>query len=142
MSVGQVDYFKAYVRTRLDRWGDEFALYRDCEYLGHASKNVLQVLIEHKGEMPGRSVGYKPMELDREAHEIELIVTELSRANQVAAAVMRAMYCGQGRRGVERLETACHLARKKLTRGQYYHIHEDGFNYVRRRLCDFAEMAA
>lgn len=140
--MGQVDFFKAYVRTRLDRWGREFALHRDCEYLGHASKNVLQVLIDHRGEMPGRVTGFKPLHLDRDAHEIELVVTELGKADRIAACVLRAMYCGQGRRGVERLEIARELSRKRLSRTQYYAIHDDAFRFVRERLCALAELAA
>lgn len=140
--MGQVDFFKAYVRTRLDRWGREFALHRDCEYLGHASKNILQVLIEHRGEMPGRTVGFKPLSLDRDAHEIELVVSELGKADRIAACVLRAMYCGQGRRGVERLEIARELSRHRLSRTQYYAIHDDAFRFVRERLCDLAELAA
>lgn len=140
--MGQVDFFKAYVRTRLDRWGREFALHRDCEYLGHASKNVLQVLIDHRGEMPGRVTGFKPLHLDRDAHEIELVVTELGKADRIAACVLRAMYCGQGRRGVERLEIARELSRKRLSRTQYYAIHDDAFRFVRERLCVLAELAA
>ena len=138
---GTIDLFKAYVKTRLDSWGHEFCLDRDCEYLGHQSKNILQVLIEHKGEMPGRVTGFKPMELDQDAHEIELIVTELGKADRVAACVMRAMYCGRGRRGIERLELARELARVRLTRSQYYHIHDDAFRFIRERLCDLAAAA-
>ena len=29
-----VDTMNEYVRRRLEHWGDEFALARDCEYLG------------------------------------------------------------------------------------------------------------
>lgn len=139
---GQVDVFKSFVRHQLDRWGREFALHQDCEYLGHASKNMLQILIEHKGEMPARCVGFKPLEVDRDAHQIELIVTELGKQDRIAASVLRAMYCGRGRRGVERLEIARELARKRLSRTQYYAIHDDGFRFVRERLCDLAELAA
>lgn len=135
---GTVDYFKAYVRTRLDRWGDEFALHRDCEYLGHASKNPLQVLIEHKGEMPSRSVGFKPLEVDREAHEIELMVTEVGRENAAAACVLRAMYCGRGRRNVERWEQANRLLAKaelrEVNQRAYYELHKIGFDWVRSAL--------
>lgn len=45
----QVDTFGAYVRAEWGHWGREFALHRDCDYLGHHSKNVLQILIEHRG---------------------------------------------------------------------------------------------
>ena len=104
--MGQVDTLGPYVRARLEAWGDEFALARDCEYLGHQSKNMLQVLIEHKGEMPARATGYKPLEVDAEALQIEQIVTEIARHNPAMAIVLRAYYCGQGRRKVERWETA------------------------------------
>lgn len=104
--MGQVDTFGPYVRSRLDGWGREFALHRDCEYLGHASKNMLQVLIDHKGEMPPPNVGYKPLEVDEDALQVEQIVTDIARDNVVLACVLRAYYCGQGRRKVERWETA------------------------------------
>ncbi len=103
---GQIDTFGAYVRAELDHWGREFALHRDFEYLGHQSKNVLQVLIDHKGEMPERAVGFKPLEVDAEALQIEQIVTEIARHNAAMAIVLRAYHCGQGRRKVERWETA------------------------------------
>lgn len=102
----QVDTLGPYVRRRLDQWGDEFALSRDCEYLGHASKNMLQILIEHKGEMPARAIGFKPLEVNADALQVEQIVTEIARHNRVMAIVLRAYYCGQGRRKVERWETA------------------------------------
>lgn len=102
----QLDTMGEYVRRRLERWGEEFALSRDCEYLGHQSKNMLQVLIEHKGEMPARAVGFKPLEVNAEAQQIEDLVAEISRHAPVMGWVLRAYYCGQGRRKVERWETA------------------------------------
>lgn len=107
-----VDTFGVYIRHRLERWGDVFALNRDYELLGHQSKNMLQVLIEHKGEMPARATGFKPMEIDQAAWEIELIVTEIARTNTDVAACMRGYYCGSGRRKVERYEQAVGLIRK------------------------------
>ena len=55
----QTNLFGEYVKTRLGSWGHHFALHRDCEYLGHQSRNMLQVLIDHRGEMPPRATGYK-----------------------------------------------------------------------------------
>lgn len=101
-----VDTFGAYVRMRLDEWGREFCLARDFDYLGHQSKNVLQVLIEHRGEMPPPNVGYKPLEVSPTAHQIELLVTEIARGQPDLACILRAYYCGSGRRKVERYETA------------------------------------
>jgi hypothetical protein len=105
----QVDTFGAYVRAELDHWGREFALHRDCDYLGHQSKNLLAVLIEHKGDMPGRTQGYRPLETDRSAQRIEDLVAEIGRSNGSMAAVLRAYFCGMGRRKVERYGTCLML---------------------------------
>lgn len=102
----QVDTFGAYVRAELEHWGREFALHRDCDYLGHHSKNLLQVLIDHRGDMPPPNVGYKPLETDMRAQRIEGIVTAIARDSTSMACVLRAYYCGMGRRKVERYETA------------------------------------
>lgn len=104
--MAQVDTFGAYVRAELEHWGREFALHRDREYLGYQSKNMLQVLIEHRGEMPPPNIGYKPMETDSRAQKIEDLVTDIARSNIDMAIVMRAYFCGSGRRKVERWETA------------------------------------
>lgn len=101
-----IDTFGEYVRARLEAWGLEYALHRDCEYLGHQSKNVLQVLIEHKGEMPGHAQGFRPLEVNVEAQQIEDIVADIARDLPRMACVLRALYCGSGRRKVERYETA------------------------------------
>ncbi len=104
--MGEVDTFGLYVRRRLDHWGRVFALDRDCEYLGHQSKNMLQVLIEHKGEMPGRVQGFKPLDVDREALQVEFIISDIAREQRRLGCVLRAYFCGNGRRKVERYETA------------------------------------
>lgn len=101
-----VDTFGVYVRAELEHWGEEFALHRDCEYLGHVSKNMLQVLIDHRGEMPPPNVGYKPLETDRRAQLIEDIVADIARGHAAMAICLRAYYCGRGRKRVERWETA------------------------------------
>lgn len=101
----KIDTMGEYVRRRLEHWGDEFALHKDCEYLGHASKNLLAVLMEHH-EMPGRATGYKPLEVNPEAQQVEDAVLEIARHAPMHAWVLRAYYCGQGRRKVERWETA------------------------------------
>lgn len=104
--MAEIDTFGLYVRTRLDGWGDEFALHNDCDYLGHQSKNMLQVLIEHKGEMPPRPTGFKPLEVDLQALYIEQIVSEIGRDRVHIACSLRGYYCGRGRRKIERYETA------------------------------------
>lgn len=131
----QVDTFGAYVRARLEHWGREFALHRDCEYLGHRSKDVLQILIEHRGDMPPRATGFKPLEMNIEALQIEQIVSIMGRESPLRATVLRAYYCGTGRRGVERLETAnLMLARMRiepLSRPKFLAAHELAFAEVR-----------
>lgn len=98
------------MRAELEHWGREFALHRDFEYLGHQSKNMLQVLIEHRGEMPPANVGYKPLETDVRAQRIEDLVAGIARSNASMSCVLRAYFCGTGRRKVERYETGLLLA--------------------------------
>lgn len=140
------DVMGEYVRRRLDRWGEVFALHRDCEYLGHQSRNMLAVLIEHRGEMPARATGYKPLEVDQLALQVETIVSRMAQDGlRAAACVMRAYYCGHGRRGVERLETANELLRACGERGvklrQYRTLHDIGFAYVLGALAARGEAA-
>lgn len=104
--MADVDLFGAYVRGELEHWGVEFALHRDCEYLGHQSKNLLQLLIDHRGEMPPPNTGYKPLETDARAQLIEDVVADIARSHLAMAICLRAYYCGRGRKRVERWETA------------------------------------
>lgn len=135
----QVDTFGAYVRARLEHWGREFALHRDCEYLGHRSKDTLQILIEHRGEMPPRATGYKPLEVDNEALQIERIVTELALCGGVVeACVLRGYFCGRGRVKTERFETANQLlsasGNSPLTVRGYINACNSGVSAVRGAL--------
>lgn len=112
--MGETDVFGEYVRRRLEHWGEEFALHRDVEWLGYGSKNLLYVLMEHHG-MPSRAIGFKPLETDLEAQQVEDIVCEISSANPTMGWVLRAYYCGRGRKKFERWETAnMMLAEAKL----------------------------
>lgn len=133
--MANLDTYGEYVRNRLDDWGRVFALHRDCEYLGHQSKNMLQVLIDHKGEMPPRPTGFKPLEIPRDAEQIERIVTDIARVNVTRAVVLRAFYCGRHRRGEERRETAndmlARMGLPALARSRYFSEHEIGFESVR-----------
>lgn len=133
--MGQVDTFGMYTRAELDHWGREFALYRDFDYLGHQSKNMLQVLVEHQGEMPPANVGYKPMETDMRAQRVEDIVASIARDQRSLACVLRAYYCGSGRRKVERHETANLLltscGERVVSARHYLTMHELAFQRVR-----------
>lgn len=141
----QVDTFGAYVRAELEHWGREFALHRDCDYLGHQSKNMLQVLIEHKGDMPGRAQGYKPLESDSRAQMIEDIVADIAGDNVAMACALRAYHCGMGRRKIERFETATMLLancdHRPVSNRQYLNLVELGFQRVRGRLEGWSQAA-
>lgn len=133
--MARLDTYGEYVRNRLERWGVEFALHRDCEYLGHQSKNMIAVLMEHEGEMPPRPTGFKPLEIPIEEQQIEDIVAEIARANLARSIVLRAYYCGTGRRGEERRETAnemlARLGLPTISRRSYFTEHDLGFEAVR-----------
>lgn len=117
--MGQVDTFGVYVKARMEGWGTEFALHRDCEHLGHKSKDMLQVLIEHRGELPPKVVGFKPLETDPLAQQIEDIVRDIARHNVERACVLRGFYCGMGRKGIERLEVTQNMVRRVLQLPSY-----------------------
>jgi hypothetical protein len=141
-----VDTMGPYVRRRLDAWGDEYALHRDCEYLGYASKSRMQILFEHGGEMPPRPTGFKPVEINLEAQQIEDIVAEIGRHNHVMAIVLRAYYCGQGRRKVERWETAnlllANAKQRMLSQDSYMDVARRGEDRVYGLLLGTARAAA
>jgi len=132
----EVRTFEMYVRGRLESWGREFCLDRDCEYLGHKSKDMLQVLIEHKGEMPPRPTGFKPLEIPPLEMQIEDIVADMTRDGQRhMSAVLRSYYCGTGRKAVERLAQARYMIQQfdpdtKLSKRKYYTLHDLGFQRV------------
>jgi hypothetical protein len=143
--MGQVDTFREYVKRRLEEWGDEYSLSRDFENLGHQSKNMLQILIEHKGEMPGRVTGYKPLEVLATAQTIEDIVADIARDQMPIACTLRAYYCGKGRKKVERFETANNLMAamscRRVSLSQFRNLHELGFAMVRGALIGMARAA-
>lgn len=122
--------FDVYVRRRLDSWGREFRLDRDFELLGHRSKDMLQVLIEHKGEMPPKSIGYKPFLVPDLEMQIEDIVHDIHRDARHLAIVLRAYYCGSGRQSHERRATAELLLGRVIDRRTYYAYHDFGFQRV------------
>lgn len=133
--MGTVDMFGLYVAGRLEDWGRVFALHRDCDYLGHRSKDMLQVLIDHKGEMPPRPTGFKPLETPLEAQQVEDIIADMARADMSLACVMRAFYCGRGRRFHERRDTCNVLLREvglpPVRREAYRVMQLRGFDWVR-----------
>lgn len=141
----QLDTFGAYVRAELEHWGEEFALHRDRDYLGRGPKSLLALLIEHKGDMPVRAIGFKPLETGARAQMIEDIVTSISHDNVAMACSLRAYYCGRGRRKVERFETAILLlancGHRAVSNRQYLSLVELGFQRVRGRLEGYSQAA-
>ncbi|NIJ86973.1 hypothetical protein FHY35_004023 [Xanthomonas arboricola] len=136
--MAQFDSFTEATRSDLEWWGFQFALHRDMDYLGHQSKNMLQVLIEHRGEMPPPNVGFKPLEVDARAQRVEDVIGGIARQDVVMACVMRGYYCGLGRKNVERWETANNLVANAghppLRLGAYLTLRLAGFELVGRRL--------
>ncbi|MFA4510386.1 hypothetical protein P2B12_22880, partial [Xanthomonas perforans] len=102
------------------------------------SKNMLQVLIEHRGEMPPPNVGFKPLEVDARAQRVEDVIGGIARQDVVMACVLRGYYCGRGRKNFERMETANNLianaGHAPLRQGAYLTLRAAGFELVGRRL--------
>lgn len=133
----------AVVRARLDDWGRVFCYDRAGELLGHFSKNMIQILIDHRGEMPPRATGYKPQEVPLLALEIEQIVTVIAHDAVEIAWALRAYYCGSGRRGVERLALAKALMqRRRLSRRAFYSLADAGMHRVAGMLAATKRKAA
>ncbi len=134
---GQIDTFGDHVRRELDHWGHEFALHRDCDYLGHHSKNILAVLIEHH-ELPPRPTGYKPLETDMRAQRVENLVMHIARTHSEMAICLKAYFCGSGRRSIERWEICNQLlikaGGKKMSQKCYLDLVKRGEDRVRGML--------
>ena len=144
--MAEVDTFGVYVRSRLDAWGDEFSLARDCDYLGHQGVNMLYVLQKHGGDMPARTTGFKPLEVDMLAMQVETIVSDIAIAGRAdLACVLRAYYCGQQRRMFERFDTANALLVKagyaKISKRQYIEMLVHGFEAVRGAMLSMCQAA-
>lgn len=133
--------FDVYVRTRLDAWGREFKLDRLLPELGHQSRNILAVLIEHHGEIPERSVGFKPLSIPIEAMQVEDIVTRIHAEAPAMAWVLRCYYGSSGRVAQERYMRACELAHYAMSRRQFFTLHDLGFNRVAGALSALAKTA-
>jgi hypothetical protein len=119
-----------YVRFRLLGWGREFRLGREIESLSFHHTSLLQVLIEHRGDMPSRVTGYKPLAIPPDAMEIEDVVHDIHAADPELAIVLRVYYCGSGKHSTDRLATATRLLRRRITRRRYYEAHAAGFHRV------------
>lgn len=135
---GVVATFDKYVERRLQAWGEEFAFWREATAFGHASKNMLQLLIEHKGEMPPRATGWKPpTPIPPTVWQIEEIVADIHHDVREVAVVIRASYCGSGRVGVERFEQAKELG-GPLSRRRFFVCKDLGFHRVAGALSSLA----
>lgn len=133
--------FDAYVRSRLERWGYEFNLWRPLPLLGHQSKNILAVLIEHKGELPPPNIGFKPLTIPPGELQMEDLVREIQGDAPVLAAVLRAYYGGAGRQGIERRALAEDLCGTRIRRQAYFQYHDMGFHRIAGMLAALARAA-
>ena len=122
--------FETYVRRRLDAWGEEFRLDRDADFLGFPTKNMLQVLRDHRGEIPERTQGYKPLLIPPLEWQTETIVHDLHHANAHLASTLRAYYCGRGRVSVERLECLEGMLGRSIGKRAFFTYHDLGFQWV------------
>jgi len=109
--MGEIDTFGHYVRQRLDGWGNEFALHRSGHYLGYPRKSTLELLREYGGEMPPRAPGWRPLDVDLDALQVESFVADIAIDQPDTACCLRGYWCGRGRRHKERYETAQDLIR-------------------------------
>lgn len=133
--------FDVYVRSRLDAWGREFRLDRPLPELGHQSRNILAVLIEHHGEIPERAIGFKPLSIPVDAMQVEDVVTRIHAEAPAMAWVLRCYYGSGGRVAQERYMRACQLAHYAMSRRQFFTLHDLGFNRVAGALSALAKTA-
>lgn len=138
---GPISEFDAYVERRLEHWGWEFALWREINPLGHKSKDILQVLIEHKGEMPRSDGGIKPEPFDPVAWQIEEIISGMSKDFREGAWVLRAYYAGSGRKNVERFESAKQMVGREFSLRAYHDFRKTAFHRVAGALAAIARAA-
>jgi hypothetical protein len=138
----QIDTFGMAVRAMMDQWGRTFAMHRDGENLGFATKNILYELMRHEGAPP-RTTGNKPLEINLQALAVEYAVLDIARDDAATAWVLRAYHCGQGRRRFERFWFANHLlARAGLAQVRmsgYLDLAERGEQRVARILAEEAK---
>lgn len=144
--MSELDGFRDYVLFRLNEWGREFALHRDFEYLGHKSKDMLQILVEHKGEMPARPTGFKPLEVSPSVLQTEAIVSGIARSDLPLAQVLRGYFCGSGRRGYERLEDTNAIMRASglpvIGRRRYFQMVDTAVDMVKADFSRILKRAA
>jgi hypothetical protein len=123
--------FEEYVKAFLEVWGAEYTLGRDLEMLGHQSKNMLYDLEKFGGTIP-RVTGTKPEAYQQDAWVVEQAVAELAKEAPQIAWSLRAMWCGRGRRGVERYELAKALCGCSFSKSEFYLRCQLGFAHVAR----------
>lgn len=79
------------LQERLKNWAQEYGGGR-TQYIGFNSRNLLQVLIDHKGEVPS-SRGYIPVPTQTAADDIEEIVVAMQIGGRFKIAmVLRCEY--------------------------------------------------
>lgn len=139
--MGVISAFDEYVANRLDAWGREFRLDRRFEHLDSYGKNLLVVLIEHKGQIPPRNVGFKPLSIPLDELQIEDLVREVHADSPKVAAVLRAYYGGLGRNSTDRRKLAEKLYGKPIKRCAYYSCHDIGFHRIAGALTILARCA-
>ena len=139
--MSEVKLFEAYVENRLQHWGSVFALHRDHENIGWREKSMLAVLLETGFQGQPEAKGYKPLQVDELAMQIEEIVHEISIPDSTRpyAQVLRAWYAARGRKHVEKLEEARSRLGRRICAKTFYRMHGLAFDIVFRRMKSMAQ---
>lgn len=135
--MSQIDTYSVTIALMMECWGDAYALHRDGEQLGFASKNMLYEFERHGGSPP-RTTGRPPINIPRQALLVEYAVLQIARTDPTTAWVLRAFHCGRGRRNYERFWQANALLTKAglnpIRRASYQDLAKRGEERVGRVL--------
>jgi hypothetical protein len=129
--VGEVDTLTPYTISRLSQWGLEIR--GGGTWLGMPKINLL-----HRDHNGG---GSRRVSISDETWMTELVVNEIRKESPDSATVLRACYCGHGRWTEERRRYAESLLGHRLSRRQFFRLHDDGFQRVRDFFADLLAMA-
>jgi hypothetical protein len=142
--MAQIDTFGFTISLMLEEWADAFALHRDGEHLGWATKNMLYEFERHGGSPP-RTTGRPPLNIPRRALLIEYAVMQIARTDPTTAWVLRAYHCSRGRRNYERFWKANALLTRAglptIRRAGYQDLAKSGEDRIARILASEAQTA-
>jgi hypothetical protein len=130
--MGTIDTLTPYTTERLCMWGHEIR--GGGTWLGHPRINLL-----HRDHTGG---GWRQVSISDQTWITEMVVNEIHKETPDSATVLRACYCGHGRWTEERRRFAETLLKRRLSRRQFFRLHDDGFHRVREFFEGLLRMAA